>query len=303
MAGMEKNFGYTETNLSLEDFKKIFSLESLKKIKTLQVNGNFGDLVMNHQTPDILEYIKSVNPVMDLSGNTNGSAQTPRFWKRLGQLGMKMIFGIDGLKGVSEIHRQDTNFDRVIANAKIFMSAGGQAVWKIIEFDHNRHQIPEVKQLAKELGFSHVIVVGDGGRDTGPVYDRKGKRIFVIREDLGWPEQLTESILQQSIDNEKSSILDDPKYGIVCDSVVNKSVYVSADGYVYPCCWTGTSPLTYRPPSSYYRWNTQLEKFIVGNHGPTVGLESAVAWFESLSKSWNTDQTPGVCGFMCGNKK
>lgn len=303
--GMDKNFGYTETNLSLEDFERIFSIDVLSKIKDIQVNGNFGDFMMNHQSPDILEHVLSINPKIRIFVDTNGSAQTQKFWERLGKLGITIYFGIDGIKGTSELYRQDTDFDRVIRNAQTFISAGGTAIWKLIEFDHNKAEIPEIENLAQELGFSSMVVINGQGRTFGPVYDRKGKKIFVIQEeDELWPEQLDDQFIQEQV-NYIGYGRTQPNRDLViqCEAVERKSVYVASDGHVYPCCWTGHNPQSFRPTSSYHHWNKELTGLISHNHAPSVGLEKAMAWFEQLAESWPTDRRPGVCQTMCGKKE
>ena len=41
----------------------------------------------------------------------------------------------------------------IIKNAQAFIDAGGYAVWKMIKFDHNEHQVEDCRALAKNLGF------------------------------------------------------------------------------------------------------------------------------------------------------
>ena len=54
--GYPYNGGYPEVNLTLENAKKIFSPDFLKQLVKIKVNGNFGDIVMNPQGPEIIEY-------------------------------------------------------------------------------------------------------------------------------------------------------------------------------------------------------------------------------------------------------
>ena len=64
-----------------------------------------------------------------------------------------MTFSIDGLADTNKLYRIGINHERVMANAKAFIEAGGKARWKMIVFKHNEHQIDEAKQLAKDMGF------------------------------------------------------------------------------------------------------------------------------------------------------
>ena len=60
--GYPYNDGYIETNLTLESCQRIFTPEFVGQLDHLMINGNFGDAVMNPETPEIVEYFKSHNP-------------------------------------------------------------------------------------------------------------------------------------------------------------------------------------------------------------------------------------------------
>ena len=62
-------------------------------------------------------------------------------------------FSIDGLADTNKLYRIGINHDRVMANAKAFIEAGGKARWKFIVFRHNEHQVEEARELAKDMGF------------------------------------------------------------------------------------------------------------------------------------------------------
>ena len=49
----------------------------------------------------------------------------------------------------------------------------------MIKFDHNLHQINEAEQRSKEYGF-HEFRLEDHGRNSGPVFDRKGKLVHIM---------------------------------------------------------------------------------------------------------------------------
>ena len=299
--GYPYNMGYTETNLSLNDFKKIFSLTRLSKVHIAIINGNFGDAIMNPETPDIIAYMRQANPDMSIRVHTNGGARDKEFWKRLAKLRVFGIFGIDGLSDTHSLYRQDTVFENVIRNAKTFIDAGGQAIWMANVFDHNRPQLPEMYQMAKDLGFMW-LEERETDRNNGPSYDRKGNKIFSIRTDWQYPDQVNDQFIQDQIAKvatELPKYTDSKKVNIDCWAVRERSVYVASDGYVYPCCWTGHNPQQYHNHNALQVWNTELREYVHGNHGPTVGVESAIAWFDSLVESWNTDKQPTVCKRWC----
>ena len=64
------------------------------------------------------------------------------------------------------MYRRMTNFDKIMDNANAFISAGGNAHWKMIEFEHNKHQIEEARELARKMGFTHFTITPNyGGRE------------------------------------------------------------------------------------------------------------------------------------------
>ena len=130
--GFPYNFGYKETNLTLEKIKTIVPETVVAQLKRVLINGNLGDLVMNPETPSILAWFrqhgqkfKPGKPGLTLSAFTNGGAQGREFWQSLAATGVFMEFCIDGLEDTHHIYRQNTVFETVIKNAQTFIAAGG----------------------------------------------------------------------------------------------------------------------------------------------------------------------------------
>ena len=300
--GYPYNFGYKETFLSIDDAKKIFRTEFTKNLKEVLINGNFGDFVTNQDSIKIIKYLRETNPDMKILINTNGGARDRHFWQSLGGLGVIVYFCIDGLEDTNHLYRQDVHFDTVIKNALRYIKSGGSAVWLTTEFEFNISQIPTMKKIADDLGFSD-FVVRKSVRNKGPVYNHKGSQTHVIVENhINWPEVIDEAFLSDQVVNESAHPGDQRTVKITCDAEKEKSIYVAADGHVYPCCWTGMSPTTYRPPTSFYRMNRDLVQYIQCNHAPTHGLEQSLKWFDDLFEAWSSEQQPLACKFFCGEK-
>ena len=70
--GYPFNGGYPETYLTLNQAKEIFSLQFLKQLTSIRINGNFGDIVMNPEGQDVIKYFRNSNPKLDIRINTNG---------------------------------------------------------------------------------------------------------------------------------------------------------------------------------------------------------------------------------------
>ena len=284
VCGYDYNLGYPEVNLTLKDAKTIFTTDFLKQLNYININGNFGDAVMNPEVPEIIKYFKSVNPVLIISMSTNGGARNDSWWTELAKAGTEIVFRLDGLEDTHSLYRQNTRFKTVLRNAKTFIDAGGIAEWNLVVFDHNRHQIEECRQLSKQLGFKSFDTV-DHGRNTTAVYDSNGN----LSHQIGNPTNVKETVFEE-LNNAiewKEEYCDYNSFSketsnIKCKVMDNKSVYVSATGEVYPCCWTGNYPKTYKLIG-----NKQIEKLVNNNNALEVGIESAIQWFGYIKQAWN----------------
>ena len=304
--GYNYNCGYEETNLGLDLVKKRLSEDFLSHIDWILINGNFGDFVSNLEIIDILRYFRACNPSVNIEISTNASARGHRFWHDLGELGNVTVgFCLDGInQATHELYRQDTNWDRIIQNAQTFIAAGGTAVWKMVPFDHNRHQIEDCKVLAKSLGFDRFYLT-DTGRDKGIAFDRDGNFSHKIGDS-----NITFETARSAVDYIKS----DPRYTLPqretgtelhCDTINNRSIYISAEGKVYPCCFLGNSPETYN-----INWlgflNRQIAPLIERNSLHEHTLEECLEWFNKVEASWAKEEySQGrliQCDWSCSRK-
>ena len=174
--GYTYNTGYTAKNLTLAEVKQILNPKFISQLDKVTFEGNYGDPLMNPELLDIVDYI---NKPINLF--TNASMQTKTFWEKLAKTKTTVYFALDGLSDTHSIYRQKTDYNKIIANATAFINAGGSAVWKMIKFGHNKHQIDDCKKLSKQLGFKEFIVV-DHGRNSGPVFDDQGNLTRVLDE-------------------------------------------------------------------------------------------------------------------------
>ena len=119
------------------------------------INGNFGDPIMYPHLLDLIRMYKDAG-VPQVTLSTNGSVHKTDWWEKLAGIMRKpdkVIFAIDGLEDTNHLYRVNTNFKKIMENAKAFINAGGLARWDFIAFAHNEHQIEEAKALADKMGF------------------------------------------------------------------------------------------------------------------------------------------------------
>lgn len=212
--------------ISRDRFIKWFPERFIKQLERLYMCGNLGDPIMAKDTLEIFGYLRLLNNDIKLSMNTNGSARTSQWWKDLAKIGVVVRFGIDGLSDTHSLYRIGTDWNKIIENAKVFIDNGGIAEWDMLIFKHNEHQINDCKKMSKELGFQKFTSKNTSRfkNDQLTVINRKGQTQHIL-----YPTHKSQTITN------KLEILEISK--INCKSVKDKSLYVSAQGNVTPCCW------------------------------------------------------------------
>jgi len=180
------------------------------KFEQIKYGGNLGDPLMHL---DALKFFRLFSSSRQLI-HTNGSLRSKSFWKDVGEIdNLCVVFGIDGIDQETHIkYRVDTNHDKIIENAKIFIESGGESWWQFIVFKHNEHQIDDAKQIAKDMGFKWFETL----------YSRRfGSGTY---EGLEPPETQPLMIVEES--------------KIQCKSQRKEEMYISADGKIWVCDYT-----------------------------------------------------------------
>ena len=273
---------YPLTDMSLDQFQKIFSRDFISQLNEFYINGNHGDFVTARDGLKIVEYIKQVNSKIYLKISTNASAR-PEIWSELGALKIEVLFRIDGLKDTHHLYRLNTDYDLIIDNARKFIAAGGRAIWAMIKFNHNKHQIEDCRQISKSLGFKDFLLV-DVGRDTFPVFKSDKTLSHIVGDYKGSTDfdELYHQYQYYKIEPKYSIKSETSNREIDCFSTKNKQIYVCANGEVYPCCWLGFYPLQSLASPS----NTQLQPIIFKNNALEYDLKETIEWFSAIENSW-----------------
>ena len=279
--GYDFNSGYPLIELSLSQIKHILPSSFLHQIQYTLINGNLGDFGLARDALEIVNYL--VQNDVDVEISTNGSMRSQDWWAQLAHPRVTVGFALDGLEDTHKQYRQDTDWHRIIDNAKAFIAAGGSAVWRFAPFEHNKHQEDECKKLSQSLGFKDFWNIHDG-RDQGPVYSRQGQFVrWLGRENPSPPpiKDMLESHLSWGNDHiNLSSLKDKINTKISCRSLEGE-IYIAADGSVYPCCYMG-----FYPTQMIHPGNTQLKKIVKENNALEYSLEHCLTWFNQIETTW-----------------
>ena len=211
-------------SLTPERFLEV--LNQLPNLRTVQMCGTFGDPVASEYIRELVDIC--VERQLAIRIHTNGSLKTVSWWAELADklkvIDHAIIFGIDGLSGIHEIHRQGTNFNKILENAKSFIDGGGAAELQFLLFEHNKHQVKDCLRLSQTIGFKkfytrNSIRIPSPARNylTGEPYEILRVEEFKTREHM--------------TDSEKTVDIAD------CMHLNIPSVYLTARGLLTPCCY------------------------------------------------------------------
>lgn len=244
--------------ITIGQFTSWFSKEFIQQLDRIYLCGNFGDPIIAKDSLEILTYIRNSNPNIAISMNTNGSARTEDFWKQLAALRIQIRFGIDGLSDTHARYRINTDWNKIIENATTFINSGGYAIWDMLLFEHNEHQVDACRKLSQSIGFAefHHKNTSRFRNNELQVIDIYGKQVDVLKPT-------TKSLAFKNTINKKTD-----KIG--CKAQNEKSIYIGANGNITPCCWT------------------DLE-FVQVNHPNRIDIMSRIGMSPNLHKS-NIDE-------------
>ena len=226
----------------------MFPSEFLRQLHRFYACGNYGDPIAARDTLAVFARARDSNAALELGLYTNGSGRDPAWWAELARLGCTVRFAIDGLRDTNHLYRRGTDWDTVMRSAQAFVAAGGRAEWAFIVFRHNEHQIAAAAALSREMGFTRFLprrtdrftdtsdgmiapplpVLGTGGNVE---YHLEPPQNPAYRPPAGSPAAGGDAV------DRLTHLMTTP---ITCRAVAQRTLYVTAEGLVFPCCWLGS---------------------------------------------------------------
>lgn len=208
-------------SLNLDFFERNFNENNIKNINKIFFCGNVGDPCATPDLLKILQYLKIIKPSIVLGLNTNASLKRPEWFAQLGKILNGpldyVVFSIDGLEDTNHIYRRNTNFKKIIDNARAYISTGASAHWDMLVFEHNRHQVEECRAQAQELGFTWFR---SKITDRWDIYPQTHLRPAEPYETIDYNNAVPE-----------------------CEKDRDSSLFIDYTGRIWPCCHMAESYL------------------------------------------------------------
>jgi MoaA/NifB/PqqE/SkfB family radical SAM enzyme len=259
------------------DYDIIYKSFNGRKYDQVMMCGNNGEPFMHKDIYKILEFFSTNTKC--LIANTNGSLRNEDFWFKLGKLpNLEVVWGIDGI--TQESHHQyrvNTSLEKILKNAKAFIDGGGKAIWQMIVFKHNEHEIEQAKKLSKEMGFFEFRFVHTKRfyRSETHKYMFKGVEYSLEKSEYTKTHPIT--------------FYKNKEYTINCQAQETEEFYLEATGEVWPCCYMPRDNEIPRDASQYNIHNRLLEDILNS------------IYFDQVKTS--IDKNPmKTCIMTCGHK-
>lgn len=254
-------------HLPIDLLKQKFNKDIVPNLKTVILQGDRGDAGMYPQVVELVQHFDFVGTVFL---ETNGSMRTPQWWAELAKFpNLTVSWSIDGLADTNHLYRINSNFNKIEANARAFIGAGGQANLKMIAFKHNQHQIDELKAWASELGFVSITI--DHPRDLGPTKKmpvvKPNEPVYYLEAPDSWVQRSTD-VLHPSALKDDCFFASSAKVNSKCPWLSLGKIYVSAYGDVLPCCMMHAVPTSPHVPVL----ETEYFKNLVGGDLSNINL-------------------------------
>lgn len=312
-----------------------FDTELCERLRQIFFCGSYGDPIMHPEFLDILRDFRRKSPNLWLYLHTNGGAHDIDYWQEMAQvIGSQgqVDFNIDGLDSTNWLYRRNTDFNRIINNAKSYINAGGRAVWNYIVFEHNQDQVEKAKELSVSLGF-----VDFKPRATGRFLNHQTMDVFdhwPVQSRSGQIEYVLTPTTKKQYKNQSIEFLPSLKHQypnikeyfanteICCDSLAGNKVAINAHGLVLPCNMLNhnLSDARFRDQSvlpcandlSTVNGKNQVQEFVdrhgqdnLNIHHRSLQQIFANSFWLDLVKSWQYNTFPErmfECAMTCGKK-
>lgn len=297
--------GLTNTDLTLDWFKKNFNGKLLTQVRKITLCGDDGDPIYAKDLVPIVSWIRQHNKNVQFVIVTNGSYKTKSWWQALSDTldhRDHVHFSIDGWDQQSnDQYRVNCDWGSIMEAVSIMSQGDAYLTWAAIAFKFNEHKIDHMKQMAEELGFDafQLTLSSKFGKNYGTYpkddplqpsdrYVASGRFVrdvtrFTKRK---WVDLCKDVFTQRFLQEETQGQSIIP----LC-MIGNKGLYINAKGKFFPCCWTGLR----------YQHNQGIFDYVDADQ--TLGEVLDDPMWKKLFMDMAFNEGPRECGEKCSAEK
>jgi MoaA/NifB/PqqE/SkfB family radical SAM enzyme len=293
--------------LTLDFFRNQIGESQIKKIRKISFCGDDGDPIYAKQFLEIVEWIKNINPSIQLLIITNGSYKTLDWWQKLASYCNEydeIHWSLDGWDQDSNSkYRINCDWNSIIDGIVTFRKYNKTTYTVIatIAFRFNETDLEKIVKLAydynfdcwqltKSTKFGSTYPDAYGNDDLLQPLDKKliasGHR-FEREQNYITAKQRPGADLKETFWQRAKELQNNTEYPALC-YIGNKGVFLKATGEFYPCCWTAL-----RYPHNE-KWNKLAEtKFNLYNN--TLDEILADDWWQGEFKKFDNLECKTKC--------
>jgi molybdenum cofactor biosynthesis enzyme MoaA len=258
----QERFGtqhWHNADLDLEAFWKFVDIDVSGMI--WELCGNTGDPVYHPALHELVQEIKQRNGSIIMT--TAATRHKREWWDRL--LGLmdqrdQILFSVDGLPDTSAQYRVNADWPAMQMAMQMTAASEVDAVWKMIPFDFNQHEVEQVTNMAHGMGMK-----------------------FQLDPSVRWEDhsELKPNIVH--LYRERGTGEMNP----ACS--VGHRHYISATGFYSPCCWAADHRFYYKSQFHSQRDNYDISK---------TTLSQLLQRIHNYDEQMRLDPAP-VCSYTC----
>lgn len=258
----QERFGtqhWHNADLDLEAFWKFIDIDVSGLV--WELCGNTGDPVYHPRLHELVQEIKRRNGSIVLT--TAATRHRSEWWSKLLELmddKDQILFSVDGMPATSEQYRINADWPLMQMAMQMAADSKVDAVWKMIPFEFNQHEVDQVRALAHDMGLN-----------------------FQLDPSVRWENhpELKPNIVHLYRERGVGTIVP------ACAS--GHRHYISATGFYSPCCWAADHRFYYKS-----QFHFQRNEYDISN----TTLSQILHRLPNYDEQMQLDPAP-VCSYTC----
>jgi len=264
-----------KADLDLDDFKKFLECESMEKIDTYLLCGDYGDTIYY---PHLFKMIKMFREKAFYI-HTNGSYKSKEWWTELnGLLTEKdvVIFGIDGLGEENKKYRVNADWKSIEIAIDVLSKGPAKLKCQTLIFEFNQKKLDGIKEWAEAKGMEWFSLKTSrfGQKDIMPKDEHLWNKKEMYKEEyaLEKPIEIMPRCLEASV--------------------------VTCEGYFMPCDWI-RNPLTFYKSELYLDRKKWIDRLRIKDNTLDTAYNILSEWIENVKIKGKKGQAEVLCKMKC----